>query len=363
VKEWLARFKEKPWVAHLLRAVARFNNRLGTQFGAAITYFSVLALVPIVLLAFAIIGFVLTVARPDLLDNVIQIVADPIGGIDPGTQAKIVELVSDTLGNWRGVGIVGLLAAIYSGAGWMGNLKNAVRAAWRPDFDLQESQGNIVKKTVINLGTLLCLILLIIITFALASLSTALSDNVIALLGLTEVRWLQPVLRFAPIVISIGAGWVLFMFIYTVLPEDREPWAITRRGALLGAIGLAVLQYSTGLLFNLFSGNRAAQIFGPVIVLMLFFNLFSQLILFGAAWIGTARHEAIASAEEKVRFALEPEAVEEVAEAEPDLIRQDVAARTVRVGMGAGYVTGAATGVGIGAALAWLAGKIARRRD
>ena len=280
MKEWLARFKEKPWIAHMLRAVERFNNRLGTQFGAAITYFSVLALVPLVLLAFSIIGFVLTVVRPDLLDDVVQLVGDSLGGFDPETHAKIVALISDTLSNWQAIGIVGLLAAAYSGAGWMGKLKNAVRAASRPDFDLRESQGNYVKKTIVNLGTLLCLFVLIVVTFALASLSTALSDNVVALLGLTEVGWLQPVLRFAPIVISIGAGWVLFMFIYTVLPEEREPWPIIRRGALLGAIGLAVLQYSTGLLFNLFSGNKAASIFGPVIVLMLVFNLFSLLIVF-----------------------------------------------------------------------------------
>ena len=170
----------------------------------------------------------------------------------------------------------------------MGNLKNAVRAQWRPDFDLQEAQGNIVKKTLVNLVTLLGLIVLIVVTFALASLSTALADDVIAWLGLTEVGWLQPVLRFVPIVFSIGAGWVLFMYLYTVLPEDRQPWPVVRRGALIGAIGLGVLQYSTGLLFNLFSENKAAAIFGPVIVLMLFFNLFAQLILFVAAWIATA---------------------------------------------------------------------------
>ena len=361
MKEWLARFKEKPWIAHMLRAITRFNNRLGTQFGAAITYFSVLALVPLVLLAFSIIGFVLTVVRPDLLDDVVQLVGDSLGGFDPETHAKIVALISDTLSNWQAIGIVGLLAAAYSGAGWMGKLKNAVRAASRPDFDLRESQGNYVKKTIVNLGTLLCLFLLIVVTFALAWLSTTLSDNVIALLGLTEVGWLQPVLRFAPIAISIGTGWVLFMFIYTVLPEEREPWPTIRRGALLGAVGLAVLQYSTGLLFNLFSENKAASIFGPVIVVMLVLNLFSLLVVFGAAWIGTARHEAIPPPQEKVRFALQPEGT--VDEPEAVLVRQEVAARTVRVGMGAGYVTGAATGVGLGAALAWLAGKVAGRRS
>ena len=85
-------------------------------------------------------------------------------------------------------------------------------------------------------------------TFALASLSTAPADTVVNWLGLNDVSWLRPVLQFAPIVFSIGAGWLLFMYLYTVLPEDREPWPIVRRGALMGAIGLGLLQYATGFL-------------------------------------------------------------------------------------------------------------------
>jgi membrane protein len=131
VKEWLERLKSKPWVAHLIRAVERFNNRLGTQFGAAITYFSILALVPILLFGFAVLGFVLTVLRPDLINNIVTAFSEAIGTLDASTQERLIALIRDTLGDWRGVGIVALLAAIYSGAGWMGNLKNAVRAQWR----------------------------------------------------------------------------------------------------------------------------------------------------------------------------------------------------------------------------------------
>lgn len=43
----------QPIVAHLLRAAERFNDRLGNQFGAAITYFSFLSLIPIMMVAFA----------------------------------------------------------------------------------------------------------------------------------------------------------------------------------------------------------------------------------------------------------------------------------------------------------------------
>ena len=42
-------FKAIPSVAHIIRAVDRFNDRLGSQFGAAITYFSFLSLIPILM--------------------------------------------------------------------------------------------------------------------------------------------------------------------------------------------------------------------------------------------------------------------------------------------------------------------------
>ena len=183
--------------------------------------------------------------------------------------------------------------------------------------------------------TLLGLIVLIAITFALASVSTALTGTVLDALGLSHIGWLRPVLHFVPIIFSIGAGWLLFMYLYTVLPEHREPWPIVRRGALIGAIGLAVLQYATGLLFAAFQSNKAAQLFGPVIVLMLFFNVFAQLILFIAAWIATARHEAIAAPEEKVRFALAPESERE-AEPAPMPARAGHGAAADRRALGSG---------------------------
>jgi membrane protein len=361
---WIATLKDKPWVAHLLRAVQRFANRLGSQFGAAITYFSVLALVPILLFAFAITGFVLTVVRPDLINAVATSVSGALGATDRATQAKMVDLIRSTLSNWKGVGIVGLLSAIYSGAGWMGNLKNAVRAQWRVDFDLQQAEGNVVKKTLVNLVTLVGLIVLIAVTFGLASVSTALTGTVLDLLGLSGIAWLRPVFQFTPIVFSVGAGWLLFMYLYTVLPEHREPWPVVRRGALLGAIGLGLLQYLTGFLFKAFAANKAAAIFGPVITLMLFFNIFAQLILFVAAWIATARHEAVPALEEKVRFPIAPTSERDSAAtaAEPVLVPQQVAARSVQVGLGAGYVTGAATGLGLGAAAAWVFSKAVRGR-
>jgi membrane protein len=119
-------------------------------------------------------------------------------------------------------------------------------------------------------------------------------------------------------------------------------------GALVGASALVVLQSLAGLLVGLFSGNLSAGIFGSVIVLMLFLNLFATLILYVAAWLATGR----------IPTPNAPVEVETVAEAVPVetvpgelYVSSEVARRSLGIGLSTGYAVGAATGVGIGALL------------
>ena len=71
VSRFAAWFQAIPAVAHFIRALERFNDRLGSQFGAAITYFSFLSLIPILMVSFAAVGFVLA-SNPDLLTDMRQ---------------------------------------------------------------------------------------------------------------------------------------------------------------------------------------------------------------------------------------------------------------------------------------------------
>ena len=363
IPESIQRLQQRPWIAHMIRAVERYLSRLGSQFAAATTYFWVLALVPIMMVAFSITGFVLTVVYPDLLDNVADAVTEALGSTDTATRDKILDVVNTALSQYWTIGIVGLVTGLYAGAKSMGHLKNAVRTQWRPGFDLRPEKINIVVRWLGNLLLLLGLLLGLAVTFGLASLSTSLAGAVVSFVGLDDQAWTAPLLRISSVAVSIGAGWLIFMYLYTVLPETREPWRVVRRGALLGSIALAALQYLASFLISTFSGNPAAAIFGPVIVLMLFFNIFAQLVLFIAAWIATAQHEAVPlAAKEELGITPTPEPQRQQEEERPSAVPEAVAVRSVRVGMGAGYLTGAATGVGLGAALAYAFSAAVRGR-
>ncbi len=380
--------KERPGIAHVLRAGKRFIGRLGNEFGAAITYFSVLAIVPIIMFAFAVTGLVLVELRPDLLDDVDRWIKGAIGGGPGGTGEKIIGVIDNALHNWAAIGIVGILSAAYAGAGWVKHLKSAVRAQWRSDFDMTESKKNIIVETLINLAILVGLLIMIVITFSLSSVATSLTGAIIGLLHLDAVPGIAFLLRFVPIIASVIAGWLLFMYLYWALPETKAKGKALRRGALMGAIGLGILQYLTSFLFGIFSANKAAALVGPVISLMLFLNLFARLILFIAAWIATTDQPALSTSEADDEVADQGAGWRDGARtaganaAKPTTpkgraavpawttsnqhdhpVPQEVAATSVRIGIGAGYVTGAATGVGLGAMAALVMSKIKGRRS
>lgn len=324
MKEFIDKVMSNPGVAHLMRANARFNNRLGSQFGAAITYFSVLAMVPILMFAFALTGAFLTLLRPDLLDVVLSTVQQKLQG--PGQEVSGV--IEEALKNWAGVGIFGLLSFLYSGAGWVGNLKAAVRAQLRVDFEDKTPQSNFVVEKLKDMGTLVMLLIMIVVTFAISSAATSLTGTIVSLTGLDGVPGIGFLMRFVPLIASILAGWLLFLFLYSVLSYGKLPWPARMKGALIGSVGLAILQYLTGILMGSFSGNPAAALFGPVIILMLFFNLFARLILFVAAWIATATQPAVArkylAADEPLRQDEETEAVpDHWEEAQKDKVEQE----------------------------------------
>lgn len=401
--EKIEQLKKVPWVAHVLRMLTRFKTRLGNEFAAGITYFSVLAIFPILAFIFAGAGFTLTVLRPELLEQFKTLIYDQLESAPSGLRDQLSGIIDQTLGNWRSVGIVGLVSAMYAGGNWVGHLKSAVRAQWRPDFDLTENKRMIVLELLVNLVLLIGLFVLILLTFGIVAVSTGLTQQIIDLLGLQSAPLLAGLAtRVAPIFASILAGWLLFVFVYKTFPETPVPFSKIAKGALIGAIVLALLQYFSGFLITALGKNKAVAAFGSVILAMLLLNLIARLILMMAAWISTSVQPAVsgqwdtpdepllADPQADVRKPVEQDLRDEAPFAdagasqrwgtqrgvfigperlhytEPDpkqRVPQDVAARSVRIGMGAGWISGAATGLGVGALVAATVNRVGSWRD
>lgn len=282
------RFASRPGMKHLIAAVGRYNERLGSQFAGAMTYFSFLSLVPILMVGFAVGGIVLR-NNPDLLRKV----EDQITQVLPaGTLAdQIKGVIEGVVAAPFAVGGLGLLIALYSGIGWMANLRNALQAVYRRDFDDQSHVEGFVPTLLKDLAALAGLAVAVVVSVGLSGFATQGRTLILDLFGLSDGSWLGPVITASTIVIAMVADTIIFFWVYTVIPGRvlRPPLKARVRGAIVAAVGFELLKFFlTTVAPGIASTSKAAAIFGPVIALLFFFNLVAQLVLFTAAWVATA---------------------------------------------------------------------------
>ncbi len=283
------RIKAWPSIAHLLRATERFNDRLGSQFGAAITYFSFLSLIPILMVSFAAVGFVLA-SNPDLLTGIINKIVGSIS--DPTLASTLKNTVNTAIQQRTTVGLTGLALALYSGISWMGNLREAIRAQSRDVWERNpQDQEKIYFKYTRDFVSLSGLVVALIITLTLTSIAGSAQSAIVQALGLEGIEWLRPAMTLIALSISIFANYLLFLWIFWMLPRHKPKKKALLRGTLLAAIGFEVIKFVMTMTLPQVAKSPSGAAFGSVIGLMAFFYFFARLTLFCAAWIATAQYK------------------------------------------------------------------------
>lgn len=283
------KIQQQPIIAHLLRAAERFNDRLGNQFGAAITYFSFLSMIPILMVSFAAGGFILA-SHPTLLQDIFDKILTNVS--DPTLAATLKSTINTAVQQRTTVGLVGLVVALYSGVNWMGNLREAIRAQSRDVWErTPQDQEKIWIKYLRDFVSLIGLLIALIVTLSITSVSGAAQQMIISALYLDSIEWLKPAWRLIGLAISIFANYLLFFWIFWRLPRHRPRKKALIRGTFIAAIGFEVIKIIMTWTLPALVKSPSGAAFGSVLGLMAFFYFFARLTLFCAAWIATAQYK------------------------------------------------------------------------
>jgi membrane protein len=290
-ESWLAKQRRKrPWLDHLVRANDAFNERNGNHYAAAITYFSVLSLFPLLMIAFAIVGFILA-GNPAQLNELKESIAEAV----PAGLSDLINDVVDTAIDSRGtVGTLGLLTAAYSGLGWMSNLRDALTAQW----GLTHRQPPFLRKMGSDLLSLLGLGIALAVSFGVTAVGSGLGTLVLNGLGLDDDAWAVFLLRVGSIVLALVANWVVFLWVLSRLPREKVSAKSAIRGAVAAAIGFEILKQAATLFLAAVTSSPSGAVFGPIIGLLVFANLVARYLLFITAWTATAKENVRAAAPE-----------------------------------------------------------------
>ncbi|WP_105972755.1 YihY/virulence factor BrkB family protein [Streptomyces geranii] len=259
---------------HAWRSYERLDRVKWTRLAAAMTFISFVALFPLLTVAAAIAAATLSTERQHTLEDKI---AEQVPGISE--QLNIDSLVQ----NAGTVGVIAGAVLLFTGIGWVGSMRECLRAVW----ELPEDEGNPVLRKVKDTGVLVGLGGAVLVTLAASTVASAAVGWIARGLGIDEAGWGAVLLRAAAFGVAVLADFLLLLYVLTLLP-GVEP---TRRrlivAALMGAAGFELLKL---LLSSYMQGVAAKSMygaFGVPVALLLWINFTSKLVLFCAGWTAT----------------------------------------------------------------------------
>ncbi|MFJ4472200.1 YihY/virulence factor BrkB family protein [Streptomyces sp. NPDC089424] len=266
-------------VTHAWRSYERLDRVKWTRLAAAMTFTSFVALFPLLTVGAAIAAATLSTEQQKEVQDKI---AEQIPGISD--QLNIGALV-DNAGT---VGVIAGALLLFTGIGWVGSMRDCLRAVW----ELPDEEENPLLRKAKDTGVLLGLGGALLVTLAASTVASATVGWSARRTGLEEHGWGSVLLRTAAFAVAVLAAFLLLLYVLTLLPGVEPSRRRLVVGALLGAVGFELLKL---LLSSYIQGVAAKSMygaFGVPVALLLWINFTSKLVLFCAAWTATPSKEA-----------------------------------------------------------------------
>lgn len=282
-KARLAEVRERrPFVDHAVRMVEHYVNVKGNALAGAVTFFGFLSFFPILALAFAVVGWITGIyedATTQMVKAIRSVLPMVVEG-EAGSGEISIDAFQEGAGAAAGIGILGVL---YSGLGWISGLRDALQVVFETP---PRERPNFVIGKLKDLLSLVLVGVVLMLSVAVSGIVTALSDQVLEWLGLDQA--LSPLLTVLAILVGLAANSLLFFAIFKILAEHDTPDRSLWSGALLGAVGFEVLKQAATFLIGATKGQPAFAVFGIALVLLIWINYFSRVVVYAAAWAHTS---------------------------------------------------------------------------
>ena len=241
--------------------------------GAAIAYYTVFSLAPVLIIVIAVAGFVFgaDAARGALVDEISSLMGRQGG---EAIQAMIASATNQNRSGWAGA--VGLTTLLVTASGVFSELQAALNAIWRSKPRMG-TVSRLVRARLVSLGLVMTLGFLLLVSLV---VSTALSAIGPWLDGIFPGA--QVLMHVVSFLISLVLVALLFAVIYKVLPDTSLAW----RDVISGAIATAILFNIGKFLISLYLGSSSVTssfgAAGAFALLLLWIYYSSQIFLIGA---------------------------------------------------------------------------------
>ncbi|MCO5099968.1 MAG: YihY/virulence factor BrkB family protein [Burkholderiaceae bacterium] len=265
-------------------AVSSWSEDYAPSMGAALSYYTLFSLAPLLLIVISVAGLVFgeEAARGELFEQL----RGMLGNEGAATVEKLLASVQVS-GKGPLASTIGIALLAVGATTVFAELQSDLDRIWRSPRDQSSGIGALVRKRLLSFGLILALGFLLIVSLV--------ASAAIAALG----KWWAPVFgdweglaQVINMVVSFGLLTAIFTLIYRLMPSVDIAW----RDVLLGSAVTALLFTIGKSLIGLYIGTSGVGsgfgAAGSIVVVMVWVYYSAQIFLLGAefTWVYAGRY-------------------------------------------------------------------------
>jgi membrane protein len=264
-------------------AAQKWLDDKASRQAAALTYYTIFALSPLLVLLITMVGLFLgeEAARSEVIDSISESIGE---GAAEFIQGVIESTYVDNSGIVPTLLALGLL--FFTASGLFNQVKMTLNAIWgvepEPDRGIKGLVFDrlLAAAMVVVFGSIL---LLAVIATTVISVLSAAAEDIVPGIG--------PLWQLGNLALSLAILTLIFAVIYKVLPDAHIEWRDVWIGAFVTAILFSFGQFAVGIYLGISGASSAYGAAGSLIAILLWFYYTLQVILFGAEFTQVYTHK------------------------------------------------------------------------
>lgn len=271
------------------KAVMAWIDDYAPSMGAAIAFYTVFSLAPLIILVLAIAGFFWgqEAVQGQLMGQ--------MGGLLGQDGAQAIEGVVSSSAQEKDQGIIATVSSLVvlavGATTVFAELQSALDRIWEvPASEKKSGIWNMIRSRLLSFGLVLSLAFLLLVSLVVSTALAALGSW----MGGLMPGW-ETLLQVLNLVISFGILTVLFAMIFKFMPQVHVAWRDVWVGALLTALLFVIGKYLIGLYVGKSSVASSYAAAGSLVVVLLWVYYAAQVFLLGAefTWVYATEHGSL----------------------------------------------------------------------
>jgi membrane protein len=275
------------YVRMLKDALSAWWNDQAPSKGAALAYYSMFSIAPLLYLIISIAGLFF---GPDAVRGMVfEQIASLMG---QGGAEAIREMLAHVSEPKTGsmTTAVSIAVLLFSASSVFGQLQTSLDTIWRvPEAEKRKEQANgvwsFVRSRLLTFGMVLGLAFLVTVSLLLSTALSALGRWWAPFFG----RW-EAIAHVLDIVVNFGVLTVVFGAIYKLMPRAHIQWRDVWVGALVTALLFVIGKFLIGLYLGKGDVGSSFGAFGSIVIVMVWIYYSAQIFLLGAEFTWVYAH-------------------------------------------------------------------------